>query len=178
MAVKLGKMLGGAIFLILSGCSAMPNTHFSSPENNETSSIQYQFSVSTEKNGVIRARDELDAYLFLNQNALAVYGADIKYHGTLGHKLAQKTYRWLLTHGTPQEKLTISDTTSLGMNVITLNTHVALKGTTQCISSSSQHAKWSEQGCVIETLQWENRVYPEQELAGDNVNTHQERSVL
>lgn len=168
MKFVFGSLVGSTILLALSGCNTT-SANSTAYQEAKTSGfpVHYQYSVAVNDNGVIRARDELDAYLLLNRNALAVYGAEIFWHGEVGEKLAQKSYRWLIRQGTPEDKLSMVYVDEQPEDTVTVSTTIYQAHQPDCAPSSQTLAMADTDGCVVQTLRWENDVYPETELAGE-----------
>ncbi|USH05079.1 hypothetical protein K6Q96_17785 [Grimontia kaedaensis] len=159
-------LLPSLITLSLTACSA--NSPIADRSNLSVTPVNYQYSVSVKKDGIMRARDEIDAYLILNRKALLVYGAKISWNGKQGQKLAQKSYRWLIRNGVSPESVSLQNSSALEIDSVTISSLIYQVQAPSCdkvIISGDNHGNV---GCTVEALRWESMVYPERKIAGQS----------
>ncbi|NGN98315.1 hypothetical protein G5S52_11850 [Grimontia sp. S25] len=158
------SLIASLTALALTACSA--NSPAVDGSHLSVTPVNYQYSVSVQKNGMMRARDEVDAYLILNRKALLVYGAKISWNGKQGQKLAQKSYRWLIRQGVSPEKVSLQNSAKTEENSITISTEVHQVQAPSCDYTVISGNNLRNHGCTVESLRWESMVYPERKIAG------------
>ncbi|CZF80696.1 MULTISPECIES: hypothetical protein [Grimontia] len=130
--------------------------------------VSYQYSISVKKDGIMRAREEIDAYLLLNRKALLVYGAKISWKGKQGQKLAQKSYLWLIRQGLSPEKVSLQTSSGLEMDSITISSLIYQVQAPSCDYVIISGDNRGNDGCTVETMRWESMVYPERKISGQS----------